>query len=51
MDRLRITYAAETRNNTRSDPPLTMSGVSDVMLLYVIHSDDAAIFIIENSKE
>jgi len=38
-------------NNATSEHPLTNSGVSDVILLYIIHNDDETIFIIENANE
>ena len=41
----------EIENKTRSDDPLTNSGVSDIIRLYVIHKEDETIFIIENTNE
>jgi len=48
---LDIIYTVEIENNNKSDDPLINSGISDIILLYVIHNADETIFIIENSKE
>jgi hypothetical protein len=44
-------YPVEIENNTKSDDPRINNGISDFMLLYVIHKEDETRFILENSKD
>ena len=38
-------------NNSKSDDPRTINGISGFIWLYVIHKEDETIFIPEKSKE
>ena len=46
-----IIYAADIENNNKSEDPRINNGLSDIIILYLIHNDDETIFIMENNKE